>query len=36
MELQIDDIAVHYEVRGTGRPILMIHGFGPDHRGSSG
>lgn len=32
MECQLDSITVHYETRGFGRPILMLHGFGPDHR----
>jgi pimeloyl-ACP methyl ester carboxylesterase len=27
---------VHYEIYGTGRPIVMIHGFTPDHRLMSG
>ncbi|MGB7538451.1 MAG: alpha/beta hydrolase, partial [Anaerolineales bacterium] len=32
MKCQIDDIAIHYKIIGTGRPVLMIHEFGPDHR----
>ena len=32
MESRIDDAAIHYEVFGSGRPVLMIHGFGQDHR----
>lgn len=32
MECLVRDIPVHYEVRGDGRPILMLHGFTPDHR----
>lgn len=26
------DVPVYYEVRGEGRPILIIHGFSVDHR----
>jgi pimeloyl-ACP methyl ester carboxylesterase len=36
MICRIGDIPVYYEVFGTGRPILMIHGFSPDHRLMSG
>jgi pimeloyl-ACP methyl ester carboxylesterase len=32
MECLVGEIPVHYEIRGAGRPILMIHGFSPDHR----
>ncbi|MBN1438169.1 MAG: alpha/beta hydrolase [Anaerolineales bacterium] len=28
----VADIPIYYDVRGSGRPILMIHGFSPDHR----
>jgi len=31
MECQLEDIAVYYEIHGEGRPILMLHGFWPDH-----
>ena len=32
MECLVGETSVHCDVRGRGRPILMIHGFGPDHR----
>ncbi len=32
MESMIRDIPVYYESYGTGTPIIMLHGFGPDHR----
>lgn len=32
MEYKIKDISINYEVIGEGKPILMIHGFYPDHR----
>jgi pimeloyl-ACP methyl ester carboxylesterase len=32
MELNIDGLSVYYEIYDTGIPIVMIHGFGPDHR----
>ncbi|MFN2298961.1 MAG: hypothetical protein ACK2UB_08930 [Anaerolineales bacterium] len=32
MECLIGETSIHYEIRGEGRPIFMIHGFGPDHR----
>jgi len=28
----IHDIPVYYEIYGTGTPIIMLHGFGCDHR----
>ncbi len=28
----IGNTPIYYEVRGEGRPLLMIHGFSPDHR----
>lgn len=28
----VKDIPVHYEIHGTGRPLLAIHGWGVDHR----
>lgn len=32
----VGEVPVYYEVHGTGRPLLLIHGFGPDHRLMSG
>ncbi|WP_429711247.1 alpha/beta fold hydrolase [Bacillus rhizoplanae] len=32
MECLIGDVKVHYEVYGSGKPIIMLHGFSPDHR----
>jgi pimeloyl-ACP methyl ester carboxylesterase len=32
MECLVGEIPVYYISHGQGRPILMIHGFGPDHR----
>lgn len=32
MEYQLKDLSIYYEIHGTGRPIVMIHGFFPDHR----
>ena len=32
----IRDIPVYYEEHGEGKPVLNIHGFGPDHRSMSG
>jgi pimeloyl-ACP methyl ester carboxylesterase len=32
MECQIKDMNVNYEMSGEGRPILMLHGWGIDHR----
>lgn len=32
MNILIKDIKVNYEIIGSGIPILMIHGWGPDHR----
>jgi pimeloyl-ACP methyl ester carboxylesterase len=31
MECLIKDITLYYETYGEGHPIIMIHGFGPDH-----
>lgn len=31
MECQLDKITVHYESFGEGRPVIMLHGMGPDH-----
>ena len=32
VECQVRGIRVHYETFGEGRPMIMLHGFGPDHR----
>lgn len=32
MEFTAKDVTIYYEVHGCGRPILMIHGWSPDHR----
>ncbi len=32
MECELKDITVHYESLGEGRPIVMLHGWGCDHR----
>jgi pimeloyl-ACP methyl ester carboxylesterase len=32
MECQVRDITIYYEEEGTGRPILMLHGWPADHR----
>lgn len=32
MEYRIKDISVHYEVKGMGKPIVMLHGYPLDHR----
>ena len=36
MQITIKNIPIHYEIMGVGRPILMIHGWGPDYRLMSG
>lgn len=28
----LDNITIHYEIRGTGRPLLLLHGASLDHR----
>lgn len=32
MEHTVRDVSIYYEIHGSGIPILMIHGWGPDHR----
>lgn len=32
MECKIRDISLYYEVKGTGKPVIMIHGYHVDHR----
>jgi pimeloyl-ACP methyl ester carboxylesterase len=31
MECQLSDITVYYEKHGDGHPVILLHGFGPDH-----
>jgi pimeloyl-ACP methyl ester carboxylesterase len=32
MEIQVGEVAVHYVEHGAGRPVLVLHGAGVDHR----
>src|SRR3954451_22142777 len=32
MEVRAGEVLVHYEEHGTGRPVLVLHGAGVDHR----
>ena len=32
MEFKFKDLSINYEVKGEGKPVLLIHGFCPDHR----
>jgi pimeloyl-ACP methyl ester carboxylesterase len=32
MEYTVKDVTIYYEIHGSGIPILMIHGWSPDHR----
>lgn len=32
MQFTVKDLTIYYEIHGSGRPILMIHGWSPDHR----
>lgn len=32
MECTVRDVKIYYEVKGEGIPIIMIHGWSPDHR----
>src|SRR5205085_3914267 len=32
MEIRVGQVAVHYVAHGTGRPVLVLHGTGVDHR----
>lgn len=36
MECQIKNLSVNYEIFGHGKPIIMLHGYSPDHRLMSG
>src|ERR687889_1579206 len=32
MEMRVAQVLVHYVEHGTGRPVLVLHGAGVDHR----
>jgi pimeloyl-ACP methyl ester carboxylesterase len=32
MKCKLDDLTIHYEVRGEGKPLLLLHGISLDHR----
>jgi pimeloyl-ACP methyl ester carboxylesterase len=32
MEYSVRDVTIYYEIHGSGRPVVMIHGWSPDHR----
>jgi len=32
MECIVRDVPIYYETCGSGFPIILIHGFSPDHR----
>jgi len=32
MEYKVRDLPIYYEIHGSGTPVLMIHGWSPDHR----
>ncbi len=32
MEINIKNIPIYYEIIGSGTPVVMIHGWSPDHR----
>ncbi|MGF7050645.1 pimeloyl-ACP methyl ester carboxylesterase [Paenibacillus sp. DS2015] len=32
MQYRVRDVNIYYEDYGEGTPIVMIHGWGPDHR----
>lgn len=36
MECKIRDVGIYYESVGEGIPVIMLHGFSPDHRLMSG
>jgi pimeloyl-ACP methyl ester carboxylesterase len=36
MQIEIKSIPIHYKIIDTGRPIVMLHGWGPDNRIMSG
>ena len=32
MKYTVSDVIIYYEIHGSGKPIVMIHGWSPDHR----
>src|ERR687887_1179478 len=32
MDIRVGQVVVHYVEHGTGRPVLVLHGAGVDHR----
>jgi pimeloyl-ACP methyl ester carboxylesterase len=32
MQYTVRDVNIYYEIQGSGRPVVMIHGWSPDHR----
>jgi len=32
MEFTVKDVTIYYEIHGSGIPVVMIHGWSPDHR----
>lgn len=36
MEYTVKDVTLYYEVYGSGKPVLILHGWGPDHRMMTG
>ena len=32
MEYMVRDVNIYYEIHGSGRPVVSIHGWSPDHR----
>jgi len=32
MQIILNEIPIHYEIVGSGMPLLTIHGWSPDHR----
>ncbi|MTI49936.1 MAG: alpha/beta hydrolase [Firmicutes bacterium] len=32
MKCKIKDIFINYEIKGKGKPVIMLHGYSPDHR----
>jgi pimeloyl-ACP methyl ester carboxylesterase len=36
MKCKLDECTLHYEIRGKGKPFIMLHGGGPDRRSMIG